>query len=47
MELVYIIIGVVIGVGLGLFLDVGSFANIFVKKEEDIDEKVEHTDKEK
>ncbi len=45
MEIVYIVIGVVIGVGLGLFLDVGSLANIFAKKEEEIDDKIEHPDK--
>jgi len=43
----YIVIGVIIGVSLGIFLDVGSFANIFAKKEEEIDEKAEHTDQKK
>ncbi len=45
MELVFGIIGVIIGVGLGLFLDVGSFTNIFVKKEESMDDKAEHAEK--
>ena len=37
MGLVYIIIGVVIGVGLAVFLDVGSFTDKFAKKEEELD----------
>jgi len=41
MGLVYILIGVVIGVALALFLDVGSFSDKFAKKEESMDAKNE------
>ena len=47
MGLVYILIGVVIGVGLAIFLDVGSFADKFSKKEESMDDKAEHSEQKK
>jgi len=47
MGLVYIVIGVIIGVGLAIFIDVGSFADKFAKKEEQLDDKAEHTNEEK
>ena len=46
MEMMYILIGLVIGTGLGLFLDVDYFTNMFVKKEEELDSKNENSDKE-
>ena len=47
MGLVYIVIGVIIGVGLAIFLDVGSFADKFAKKEEELDDKAEHPEQKK
>lgn len=44
MGLVYIIIGIVIGVFLALVLDVGSLSNLFAKKEEKFDDKEEHNE---
>ena len=41
MELVYGIVGVIIGVALALFLDVDAIAAKFAKKEEEIDDKNE------
>lgn len=47
MGLVYIVIGVIIGVGLTIFIDVGSFADKFAKKEEQLDDKADHPDEKK
>jgi len=41
MEIVYIVIGIVIGVGAAIFLDVDFMSKKFSKKEEEIDEKHE------
>lgn len=44
MAIVYIIIGIVIGVIAMLMLDVDSLSNIFAKKEEEFDDKEEHNE---
>jgi uncharacterized membrane protein YqgA involved in biofilm formation len=41
MEIVYIVIGIVIGVVASLFLDVNSWSRSFSKKEKEFDEKNE------
>ena len=47
MGLVYIVIGIIIGLGLAIFLDVGSFVDKFAKREEQLDDKAEHTNDQK
>jgi len=47
MEFVYVAIGVVIGVVGVLLLDVDSLSKLWAKKEETLDEKVEHEDERK
>jgi len=47
MEFVYVGIGVVIGVVGVLLLDVDSLSKLWAKKEETLDEKVEHEDERK
>ncbi len=42
MEFVYVGIGIVIGVVGILFLDVDSISNLWAKKEETLDDKLEH-----
>jgi hypothetical protein len=44
MALVYILIGIVIGVVGSLFLDVDALSNLFAKKEETFDDKEEHNE---
>ncbi len=44
MELVYIAIGIVIGVLGAIFLDVDKFSNKFAKEEEKFDSKEEHNE---
>ncbi len=44
MEIVYIVIGGVVGVLICMFLDVDKFSKIFAKKEEEIDAKEEHNE---
>lgn len=46
MELLYILIGFVIGLGIGLFLDVDSFSKKVEEKEKEFDAKIEHPTKE-
>ena len=42
MEIVYVVVGIVIGVVAAIFLDVDSLSNLWAKKEEEIDDKIEH-----
>ena len=47
MVLVYVVVGIVIGVVIAVFLDVDSLSNLWAKKEEEIDEKIEHEEERK
>lgn len=47
MEIVYIVIGIVIGVVAAIFLDVDSLSNLWAKKEEELDDKAEHEEERK
>ena len=44
MDIFSIVIGVVIGVGLGLFLDVDMFSKKYADEEEKFDSKEEHNE---
>lgn len=47
MEILYVVIGVVIGVVAAIFLDVDSLSNLWAKKEEELDDKIEHEEERK
>lgn len=48
MDLIYVGIALIVGLVIGaLFLDVDSISNLWAKKEEEIDDKIEHEEERK